>query len=252
MDQQDKYIEALIMLHSGLKRQGPGDEAFSDFILKQLPSLPEHPRIADIGCGAGGGALFLARKLRSKVKAVDFAADFLSQMMVSAEKEGLAAFIEPVECDMATLNWEAESIDLLWSEGAVYNIGFARALSAWRPFMAKDGVLVFSEMSYFLDDPPEPVKAYMSKLYPAIKTESDNVNLIESAGYEMLGVHRLPSSAWWKNYYHPLLENMMIYKQSADAVMQEVIKDTEEEMNFFRHYHRDYGYTFYLFRFSKS
>ncbi len=40
MEGQEKYIEALITLHSGLERQGPGDPDFSDFIIRQLPELP--------------------------------------------------------------------------------------------------------------------------------------------------------------------------------------------------------------------
>ena len=55
MEEREKYIEALIRLHSGLERQGPGDSDFSDFIIKQIPELPPNPRIADIGCGAGAG-----------------------------------------------------------------------------------------------------------------------------------------------------------------------------------------------------
>ena len=62
MVEHDKYIKALIELHSGLQRQGPGDYGFSEEIIKQLPELPPNPRIADIGCGAGAGTLILAKK----------------------------------------------------------------------------------------------------------------------------------------------------------------------------------------------
>ena len=33
MEEQEKYIQALIKLHLGLERQGPGDTAFSNHIL---------------------------------------------------------------------------------------------------------------------------------------------------------------------------------------------------------------------------
>ena len=89
MEEQEKYIEALIKLHSGLERQGPGDSDFSDYIIKQLPELPPNPRIADIGCGAGAGALILAKKYHSKVKAVDFSKEFLDQMMHQARQYDL-------------------------------------------------------------------------------------------------------------------------------------------------------------------
>ena len=80
MEEQEKYIRALIELHRGLERQGPGDTDFSDYIISQLPELPTKPRIADIGCGTGAGTLFLADKFRSKVRAVDISRDFLDEL----------------------------------------------------------------------------------------------------------------------------------------------------------------------------
>ena len=63
MEEHDKYIQALIAIHSGLERQDPGDANFSNYIIEQLPKLPSSPRIADLGCGAGAGAIMLAKKL---------------------------------------------------------------------------------------------------------------------------------------------------------------------------------------------
>jgi SAM-dependent methyltransferase len=248
MEEQKKYIEALIRLHRGLERLGPGDADFSYFIINQLPGLPSDPVIADIGCGAGAGALILARRYRSRVKAVDFSEEFLAQMMHRASLEGLQELIEPIECDMGHLDWEPGSIDLLWSEGAAYNIGFEGALKTWRPFMAENGIAVISEMSYFSEDVPEVMAQYMQRAYPGIKTETKNVDLIYSSGYEFLGVHRLPSGAWWDNYYDPLHEKIMALNDTGDNVMKAVIAETEEEMAFFRAHHDDYGYSYYIMR----
>ena len=35
MEEQGKYIGALIKLHRGLERQGPGDTDFSEYIISQ-------------------------------------------------------------------------------------------------------------------------------------------------------------------------------------------------------------------------
>ena len=248
MEGHEKYIEALITLHRGLERQGPGDPDFSDYIIKQLPELPPNPGIADIGCGAGAGALILASKYRSRVKAVDFSKEFLDQMMHRARQEGLEDLIEPIECDMGSLNWEPGTVDLLWSEGAAYNISFEGALKTWRPLMAASGVAMISEMNYFSDDVPEIVVQYMKNAYPGIKTELENMDLINSSGFKVLAVHRLPSKAWWDNYYDPLRENIMALKDTGDIVMQAVINETEEEMQFFKEHQEDYGYAYYLMR----
>lgn len=248
MGEHEIYVKALIELHCGLERLGPGDSDFSEYIIKQLPQLPPNPRIADIGCGAGAGTLILAEKYHSNVKAVDFSREFLDELMHRARLKGLEGLIEVIECDMASLDWELGSIDLLWSEGAAYNITFEGALKAWRPLMAVNGIAVISEMNYLSNDVPEIVAQYMKNVYPGIKTESKNVDLINSSKFEVIGAHRLPSKAWWDNYYDPLSKNIGALKDSNDDVMQAVIRETEEEMKLFKEHDEDYGYTFYIMR----
>ncbi len=246
MDTEEQTIESLIRLHSGLERQGPGDARLSDAIIRQLPALPQNPGIADIGCGAGAGALMLARKYRSRVKAVDFSKPFLDQMMERARQQGLESLIEPICHDMGNLDWNPGSIHLLWSEGAAYNITFEGALKAWRPLMATGGIAVISEMSYFSDDPPAAVVEAMKQLYPGIRTESENMELINTSGFEMVTTHQLSTKAWWESYYDPLHDNITTFRESGDAIMQAVIEETEAEMALFRQYHQHYGYTFYI------
>ena len=103
-------------------------------------------------------------------------------------------------------------------------------------------------MNYFSNDVPEIIVQYMKNAYPGIKTESRNSDLINSSGFKVLAVHRLPSKAWWDNYYDPLRENIMALKDTSDDVMQAVINETEEEMEFFKAHQEDYGYTYYLMR----
>ena len=248
MEEQEKYIRALIELHRGLERQGPGDTDYSDYIISQIPELPTNPRIADIGCGAGAGTLFLADKFRSKVRAVDFSREFLDELINRAKQRGLEHLVETIECDMGSLDWKPETIDLLWSEGAAYNLTFEGALKAWRPLMAANGIAVISEMNYFTSEVPEPVRVYMQNGYPTIGTESENSDFVNSSGFEILGIHRLPSKAWWDNYYGPLRENMNSFKHSEDSIMQSVIKETEEEMKLFEEHEKHYGYSFYIMK----
>ena len=248
MPQHDGYVKALVELHRGLDRQGPGDNDFSAFILTQIPDLPPAPRIADLGCGAGAGALILAETFRSRVKAVDFSHEFLQQLMSRARQRGLQDFIEIIEGDIGNLDWRRASIDLIWSEGAAYNITFRGALEAWRPFLAEQGIAVISEMNYFSDDVPQALEQFMEKAYPDIKTEAGNLALINACGFETLAVHRLPARAWWENYYGPLCKKIDAMGDSKDSLMQAVIEETLEEINYFRNYEQQYGYTYYIMR----
>lgn len=248
MEEHEKYIQALIKLHHGLERQGPGDTTYSNLILSQIKTLPENPRIADIGCGAGAGTLLLAQKFKSKVRAVDFSREFLNELINRAEQRGLDHLVEVIECDMGSLDWEPATIDLLWSEGAAYNLTFEGALKAWRPLMAENGIAVISEMNYFTGNVPEPVQVYWQNAYPAMGTESENSDRAGSAGFEVLQIHRLPSKAWWDNYYGPLRENMDPLEHSKDRIIQSVIKETREEMKLFERYEKYYGYSFYILK----
>ncbi len=248
MKEQEKYIRALIQLHRGLERQGPGDKDYSSYIISQLPDLPSNPRIADIGCGAGAGTLILADKFRTRVRAVDFSREFLDELEERAKQRGLELLVETIECDMGSLDWKPETIDLLWSEGAAYNLTFKGALKAWRPVMAANGIAVISEMSYFTSEVPESVRIYWQNAYPAIGTELENTNHANSSGFEILGIHRLPSKAWWDNYYGPLRKNIEGFKNSDDDIMESVIRETEEEMKYFEEYGEFYGYSFYIMK----
>jgi len=243
-----KYIQALIKLHIGLDRQGPGDTSYSNYILSLINELPANPRIADIGCGVGAGTLLLADRFKTKVGAVDLSREFLNELIRRAKQRGLEHLVEAIKCDMGNLAWKPESIDLLWSEGAAYNLTFEGALKAWRPLMAENGIAIISEMSYFSDEVPESVRIYWQNAYPTMGTESENSIYANSSGFEVLGIHRLPSAAWWDNYYGPLRENINALKHSKDRIMQSVIKETEEEMKFFEEYEKYYGYSFYIMK----
>jgi len=246
---EEQYIKGLIELHGGLDRQGPGDIDFSKQMLSSVKRLlPENPRIADIGCGSGIGALMLAELFQAQIKAVDFSRDFLDQMMVSAKERGLESLIDPIECDMGALGWSEGSIDLLWSEGAAYNLTFEGALKAWRPFMSDGGIAVISELSYFSEPMPADVKEYWQNAYPAIATEVVNKARATASGFEVIDVQRLPSQAWWDNYYNPLISKMNEYKDQGNRAMDAVIRDTQQEIDFFEAHSDHYGYSFYLLK----
>ncbi|NBC10301.1 MAG: methyltransferase domain-containing protein [Planctomycetes bacterium] len=241
----DDYIKALIDLHQGVGREGPGDLAFSRQVLAELPPLPAKPRIVDLGCGSGAAALLLAEHFGVPVTAVDLARPFLDAMMEQAEARGLADRIRPLAGDFADLPMEPGSVDLLWSEGAAYNLTFAGALEKWRPLLAPNGVAVISELTFFTDALPEPPRRYWEEAYPAIGDEAENTARAQAAGFDVVSTRRLPAQAWWDNYYHPMLERIATMSE-PDATMKSVIDETQTEIELFRQYSQHYGYTFYV------
>ncbi|WP_310485790.1 class I SAM-dependent methyltransferase [Chamaesiphon sp. VAR_48_metabat_403] len=244
MSTDSEYIAALIDLHRGRDRQGPGDSDFSCHILSNLATLPLKPRIADLGCGSGAGALLLAQHYQSTVVAVDSAAVFIDELTARAKQLGLDRLIMPIQGDMANLDRSVGVFDLLWSEGAIYHLGFDRGLKLWRPLLTDSGIAVISELSWFIDRPPDPAIAYWQNAYPMMGTEAENIDRANRSGFRVLSTHRLPSQAWWVNYYEPLRERMQ--QIEITPITRSVIHETEAEMRMFERFSDSYGYTFYV------
>ena len=191
-DNQTEYITALVNLHRGLPYKGPGDSAFSRRILDSLTTLPPRPQIADLGCGSGASALLLAQHYQAPVRAVDTSPVFIDELKARAKQAGLEPLIIPICKDMGELNWPAGSVDLLWSEGAVYNLGFEPALKCWRSLLADGGIAVISELSWFTDDAPEPVIAYWQNAYSTMGSEVENMDRASRSGFSVLSTPALP------------------------------------------------------------
>jgi hypothetical protein len=153
---------------------------------------------------------------------------------------------------MAKLDWSVGSVDLLWSEGAAYNLGFEQALKIWRPLVSKKGIAVISEMSWFTDELREPLAlsqvegavAYWQNAYPMMGNEFENIVRANRSGFKVLSTQRLPSQVWWLNYYQPLRERIGQLEISPSS--SSVIRETEEEMKLFEKFSNFYGYTFYV------
>jgi SAM-dependent methyltransferase len=244
----NEEIAALIALHAGLERQGPGDSEFSRRILAGLPTLPATPRIADMGCGSGAGTLLLAERFGTTVTAVDLSRAFLEQLEMRANAAGLSHLVHTLEADMGQLDWPDASIDLLWSEGAAYHLTFPGALRAWHRLLRDGGLAVISELSWFTESPAVPVREFWEVAYPTMATEAENAAHARRAGFDVLSMERLPAEAWWTYYYGPLQARVASLRGAADPVMAQVIRDTGVEMDLFRNHSGDYGYTFYVLR----
>jgi len=242
-------VEAFFKLYEGLKRQGPGSKKDTLRALNIIEdNLPESPRIIDIGCGCGAQTLDLAENTNGEITAVDIYQPFLDNLLERAEERDLKASIKILNEDMQKLSFPKSTFDIIWSEGAIYLMGMENGLNLWKNFLTHRGFIVFSEISWFRDDPPEKVFRFWKENYPPLKTISQNIKSIEEIGFKVTDHFSLPVTAWWQNYYHPLLERIKSIQimPDIDKDMQEVIDETYEEVELFRDYSDWYGYEFYI------
>ena len=47
---------------------------------------------------------------------------------------------------MDNLPFQDEELDLIWSEGAIYNIGFERGMNEWNRFLKKGGFIAVTDL----------------------------------------------------------------------------------------------------------
>ena len=235
-------------VHSGLPREGPGDNESTRKAYMMLEGLPEHPRILDIGCGPGMQTIELAKLSSGQIDALDFHQPFLEQLKKSVNKEDVNDRIKPVKGDMFNLNYDNNSFDLIWSEGAIFIIGFEKGLREWRRLLTAKGYLVVSELSWLRPDLPEEVRTFMKEGYPAIKTIEENLEVARNSGYRIVGSFVLPAKSWWDNYYTLIEAKLPSLKagNSDDEEALQFIAVEETEIEMFRKYSDYYGYVFYI------
>jgi SAM-dependent methyltransferase len=239
---------AMTLLFGDIDRQGPGDDAFTKKMLNRLPVIPENSRIADMGCGTGAGSLLLAQHYRQPVLCVDTSQEFLETLNAKAYQLELNTLIRTLQGDMGKMDPNEHQFDLLWSEGAAYNLTFDFAMQKWRPLMVREGIAVVSELSWFGSERPQKVLDFWDKAYPELASETDNKASAAKHGFEVLFTERLPSPSWWKSYYDPLLAKAEVLSRGAPEKLQEAINEVRWEIDVFREFSDHFGYTFYGLR----
>ncbi|MBU1002813.1 MAG: class I SAM-dependent methyltransferase [Proteobacteria bacterium] len=249
--QEERLIELLVNLHDGLSRLGPGNAPSTLRALNMCQGLPAAPDILDVGCGSGSQTLVLASATQGRITATDlFPSFFQTHLQKVALEEGLSERIQTVQADMNDLPFDEEAFDLVWSEGAVYIMGFDNGLTRWRPLVRPGGYLVVSEASWFTDSPPDELWKFWTTHYPGMRNVQANLEAARSLGWTSIGHFHLPVEAWTIDYYGPLRERLPLFRaaNADDADAQAVADMTEYEMYLMDSYSEHFGYEFYILR----
>ena len=213
-----------------------------------LKDLPSEPRILDVGCGSGTQTIDLSRLTNGKIRAVDNHAPFVQSLNNKILEEAIGNNVQAIVGDMCELRFEENSFDLIWSEGAIYIIGFKKGFREWKPSIKKGGYLAVSELTWIKPDPPIQVAEFWKEGYPAMQNIEGNLAIIEKAGYRTIGHFILPESAWWDTYYGPIEKKLSPmrekYRDQPEALS--VIEAEQMEIDLFRRHSDYYNYVFYI------
>jgi SAM-dependent methyltransferase len=241
-------LQLLVDLYKEGHRQGPGADSETRLAIALAGLSSSQPlKIADIGCGTGASAFILAQELNAQITAVDFLPDFLVILEERAQKLGLLERITTINASMNDLPFAEAEYDVIWSEGAIYNMGFENGLKYWQRFLKPGGILAVSELTWLTSHLPEDLQEYWKKEYPEVDSASAKMALLEQHSYSPLAYFVLPQHCWLKNFYSPLeglFPRFLAEQPSEDAKL--LVNATKQEIEFFKKYSMHYGYGFYI------
>ena len=233
---------------ASIERQGPGSPEITLKALGFIDNLTEKSRIADLGCGTGGQTMTLAQNAPGQITGLDLFPYFIDLFNRNARQLNLQDRVKGVVGSMDDLPFQKEELDLIWSEGAIYNIGFERGLNEWKPFLKKGGYIAVSEASWFTDERPAEINNFWIEAYPEIDTIPNKVGQMQKAGYIPVATFVLPENCWTEHFYALQAEaqEKFLKKYAGNKTAEKLIFYQRHETELYYKYKDFYGYVFYI------
>ena len=156
-------LRLLIDFHLLAQRQGPGSDTDTlralDFVNQM--SVPNLKYSRYWLREPVRKPWYLPNKLNGNITAVDLFPEFLDILRRQAAEQGVSHRINTVQASMDNLPFSSDSLDLIWSEGAIYNIGFEAGITYWKSFLNSGGFLALpSELTWKTNKRPAPIQEH--------------------------------------------------------------------------------------------
>lgn len=245
MERMDYFLE----LYGSLPRAGPGNNASTRKAFELIECLPSQPRILDIGCGPGMQTIEVLELSGGNVVALDIFPQMIARLKETAATKGLSDRLQVLEADMNEMSFEASSFDLIWSEGAIYFLGFEKGLAKVKEFVKPEGYVVVSEAVWLKTNPPQGALEFWQE-YPEIDSVENKLKVISKLGYQNIAHFTLPASAWTELYYDPMSQRIDELKSPWRGVSEaeEVLEEARKEIALFKKHSDYFSYAFFIMR----
>ncbi|MGE0088556.1 MAG: class I SAM-dependent methyltransferase [Bacteroidales bacterium] len=233
---------------SSIERQGPGSPEVTLKALSFVDNLTNESHIADIGCGTGGQTMVLANNAKGQITGIDLFPKFIDLFNANAASLNLQGKVKGIVGSMDNLPFRNNELDLIWSEGAIYNIGFERGLNEWRQFIKTGGYIAVSEASWFTEKRPSEIDKFWQDAYPEIDTISNKIAIMQRAGYIPVASFILPENCWIENFYVPQVKAQKLFldKYPGNKTAEDLVANERHEAILYSKYKEFYGYVFYI------
>ncbi|MFT3843960.1 MAG: class I SAM-dependent methyltransferase [Lacibacter sp.] len=233
---------------SFMERQGPGSPEVTVKALSFIENLSAASHIADIGCGSGGQTMVLAQHTPAQITGIDLFPVFIDLFNSNANKHNVQERVKGVVGSMDALPFSNDAFDLIWSEGAIYNIGFEKGLQEWRRFLKTGGYIAVTEACWFTDERPEEIDLFWKNAYPGIDTIPNKTAQLQKAGYMPVAVFALPESCWTEQFYIPQqkAQQLFLEKYAGNKAAEDLVANERHEAALYNQYKAYYGYVFFI------
>lgn len=246
----DRLTEIFFEVFEPLPRQGPGSRTCAERALELCGELPSTPSILDLGCGAGGQTLQLLELTEARsIVAIDSYAPLIERLRRLIAEQSLTDRIHPRVADIGNPDHPPECFDLIWSEGALYNIGIDAALRLYREALRPGGYFAFTEAVWLTEDPAPEVRQSFED-YPEMGRVPDVLAKIEAAAFSTVGHFLLPDEAWWNEFYSPMEQRIELLRThyAGDPEALAALDEIAREPAMHRSFGDEYGYQFFVAR----
>jgi SAM-dependent methyltransferase len=240
-------LQLICEYFSNVKRQGPGSPKVTMKALSFIDGLTVKSQIADLGCGTGGQTMVLGKQTPGTITGIDLFPRFIELFNQNALEAGLNDRVKGIVGSMESLPFEEEELDLIWSEGAIYNIGFKRGLEEWRKFLKPDGYIAVTEAVWFTEKRPDEINTFW-QAYPEIDTIPVKVTQMHEAGYLPVASFILPENCWTDHFFMPQVaaQELFLKKYRGNATAEELVAYLKHEAVLYEKYKDFYGYAFFI------
>jgi ubiquinone/menaquinone biosynthesis C-methylase UbiE len=193
--------------------------------------------------------MILAQHITGKITGLDMSPEFIDVFNRNAKKLNLSKRVEGIVGSMDGLPFQNEEFDLIWSEGAIDNIGFGKGLSHWNGFLKKGGYIVVTSPSWLTSERPAEVeKLWTDAGSCGLETIENHISEMQKAGYAPVAMFKMPEKCWTDNYFTPLAAagKAILEKYAGNKVVEEYIGSDKYEAELYSKYNQYYGYAFYI------
>ena len=233
---------------AGFERQGPGSPEHTIKALGFVGDLPGTAKIADLGCGTGAQTMVLAQNTEASIAALDLYAGSIAALNARAGRLGLQNRVHGIVGSMDDLPFQNDEFDLIWSEGAIANIGFEKGLNHWKRFLKKGGYVAVTYESWFTDERPAEIEKWWTDAVPEINTIAHNISVMQKSGYVPVAMFALPEYCWIDNYFIPQKprQEEFLKQHAGNKTVENMMAFMRREFDLYLKYKQYYGYVFYI------